>query len=133
MLYLIRGANDNTLRVDGSIVSRGGEFSVLGEGDFAITADSQWASPGTGTTYPSGWTITIPEDELEMKITPSLLDQELDTRATTGVIYWEGEAVVAATLRKRPVAGYGYTELTGYAPYEPLDLESSVAIGTPVP
>ena len=133
MLYLIRGADGNTLRVDGSIVSRDGEFSVLGEGDFAITADGQWASPGTGTRYPSGWNITILEDELEMKITPSLLDQELDTRATTGVIYWEGEAVVAATHRGRPVAGYGYTELTGYAPYEPLDLESSVAIGTPVP
>jgi predicted secreted hydrolase len=133
MLYLIRGADGNTLRVDGSIVSRDGEFSVLGEGDFAITADGQWASPGTGTTYPSGWTITVPEDELEMKITPSLLDQELDTRATTGVIYWEGEVVVAATHRGRPVAGYGYTELTGYAPYEPLDLESSVAISTPVP
>ena len=59
-------------------------------------------------------------------------EQELDTRATTGVIYWEGEVVVAATHRGRPVAGFGYTELTGYAPYEPLDLESSVGLGTPV-
>src|SRR5215207_1370508 len=133
MLYLIRDADGNTLRVDGSIVGPDGEFSVLGEGDFAITADGQWTSPGTGTRYPSGWNITILKDELEMKITPSLLDQELDTRATTGVIYWEGEAVVAATHRGWPVAGYGYTELTGYAPYEPLDLESSVGIGTPVP
>ena len=64
---------------------------------------------------------------------PSLPDQELDTRATTGVIYWEGEAVVTARSRRRPVAGYGYVELTGYAPYEPLDLGSSVGIGTPVP
>jgi hypothetical protein len=41
--------------------------------------------------------------------------------------------VVAALHRGRPVAGFGYTELTGYAPYEPLDLESSVGMATPVP
>ena len=55
-----------TLRVDGSIVSPDGELSVLREGDFVISADGEWTSPETGTTYPSGWTITVPEDELEM-------------------------------------------------------------------
>jgi predicted secreted hydrolase len=133
MLYLIRDADGDTLRVDGSIVSRGGELTVLGEGDFVISVDGEWTSPETGTTYPSGWTITVPDHELAMTVTPSLPDQELDTRTTTGVIYWEGEAVVAATLRGRLVAGYGYVELTGYAPYVPLDLGSSVGIGTPVP
>jgi predicted secreted hydrolase len=133
MLYLIRDADGKQLRVDGSIVSLDGELSVLGEGDFAITVDGEWTSSGTGTTYPSGWTITIPDHELSITVRPSLPHQELDTRATTGVIYWEGEVVVAATDRGRPVAGLGYTELTGYAPYEPLDLESSVGVGTPVP
>ena len=133
MLYLIRDA-------DGRDASRrwldrwpDGELTVLGEGDFAITVDGEWTSPETGTTYPSGWTIAIPDHELSMTVTPSLPDQELDTRATTGVIYWEGEVVVAATHRGRPVAGFGYIELTGYAPYEPLDLESPVAVATPVP
>jgi predicted secreted hydrolase len=133
MLYLIRDADGHTLRVDGSIVSSDGELSVLGEGDFTVAVDGEWTSPGTGTTYPSGWTITVPDHELAMTVTPSLPDQELDTRATTGVIYWEGEAVVAATHRGRPVAGYGYVELTGYAPYVPLDLGGSVGMGTPVP
>jgi predicted secreted hydrolase len=133
MLYLIRDAAGNTLRVDGSIVGPGGELTVLGEGDFTIAVDGEWTSPETGTTYPSGWTIAIPHHELSMTIRPSLPDQELDTRATTGVIYWEGEVLVAAMHRGRPVAGFGYTELTGYAPYEPLDLESSVGPGTPVP
>ena len=132
MLYLIRDADGNTLRVDGSIVGPAGELTVLGEGDFALTVDGEWTSPETGTTYPSGWTITIPDHELSMMVRPSLPEQELDTRATTGVIYWEGEVVVAATHRGRPVAGFGYTELTGYAPYEPLDLESSVGLDTPV-
>ena len=133
MLYLIRAADGKTLRVDGSIVNPDGDLAVLGEGDFVISAGGEWTSPSTGTTYPSGWTIAVPDHQLSMTVTPSLADQELDTRATTGVIYWEGEAIVAATHRGVPVAGYGYVELTGYAPYEPLDLGSSVGAGTPVP
>jgi predicted secreted hydrolase len=133
MLYLIRDADGRALRVDGSIVGADGDLSVLGEGDFTIAVDGQWTSPRTGTVYPSGWIITVPDHELTMTVTPSLPDQELDTRATTGVIYWEGEAVVAATHRGRPVAGYGYVELTGYAPYVPLDLRSSLGMGTPAP
>jgi predicted secreted hydrolase len=133
MLYLIRGADGKPLRVDGSIVNPDGELSVLGEGDFAIAVDGEWTSPTTGTTYPSGWTVTVPDHELAMSVMPSLPDQELDTRATTGVIYWEGEAVVTAAHKGRQVTGYGYVELTGYAPYVPLDLGSSVGIGTPVP
>jgi len=45
--------------------------------------------------------------------------QELDTRATTGVIYWEGSQVVAATRDGEPVRGEAYVELTGYAPAVP--------------
>jgi predicted secreted hydrolase len=133
MLYLIRDADGQPLRVDGSIVSPNGELSVLGEGDFVVSVDGEWTSPETGTTHPSRWTISVPDQELAMTIRPSLPGQELDTRATTGVIYWEGEAVIAATHRGRPVAGHGYVELTGYAPYEPLELGSPVALGTPVP
>ena len=132
MLYLMRDAEGGSLRVDGSIVGPDGNLAVLGAEDFVVTADGNWTSPETGTTYPSGWTILIPDHELEMSVTPSLLEQELDTRETTGVIYWEGEAVVAAMHHGAPVAGYGYVELTGYAPYEPLDLRrSSVATATP--
>lgn len=38
-------------------------------------------------------------------------DQESDTRATTGAIYWEG--AVRASTGGREV-GRGYLELTGY-------------------
>jgi predicted secreted hydrolase len=42
--------------------------------------------------------------------------QELDTRPTTGVVYWEGSQTVRATRDGMPIAGEGYVELTGYAP-----------------
>jgi predicted secreted hydrolase len=132
MLYLIRDAEGEALRVDGSIVSPTGELSVLGAGDFLVNAEGEWTSPTTGATYPSRWTIEVPDHDLIMRVSPSLPDQELDTRATTGVIYWEGEAVVEAMFRGQPIGGYGYVELTGYAPYEPLDLTSSVPAATPV-
>jgi predicted secreted hydrolase len=42
-------------------------------------------------------------------------NQELDTRRTTGVTYWEGQVTVSGTRTGTPVAGRGYVELTGYA------------------
>jgi predicted secreted hydrolase len=47
---------------------------------------------------------------------PTVAAQELDTRATTGVIYWEGSQVVRATRDGKHLSGQGYVELTGYAP-----------------
>jgi predicted secreted hydrolase len=44
-------------------------------------------------------------------------DQELDSRASTGTIYWEG-AIRAAQAGR--VLGRGYLELTGY--WKPLKL-----------
>ena len=53
---------------------------------------------------------------LGVDLQPTVARQELDTRATTGVIYWEGSQRVAATRDGSPVAGQGYVELTGYGP-----------------
>jgi predicted secreted hydrolase len=44
-------------------------------------------------------------------------DQELDARASSGTIYWEG-AVTA--LRGNAALGHGYLELTGY--WKPMKL-----------
>jgi predicted secreted hydrolase len=48
-------------------------------------------------------------DDLVLK--PLLDDQELDSRASTGTIYWEG-AVTA--YKNNTAVGRGYLELTGY-------------------
>ena len=49
--------------------------------------------------------------ELDLDLEPLMDDQELDSRASTGTVYWEG-AVRGA--RRRQAAGRGYLELTGY-------------------
>jgi predicted secreted hydrolase len=50
-------------------------------------------------------------------LAPLMDDQELDSRASTGTIYWEG--AVRALQAGREV-GRGYLELTGYG--QPLKL-----------
>ena len=118
MLYVIRAPDGSPLIVDGSFVADDGSLTVLDREDVALTATGSWTSPRSGATYPSGWRIELPSQELTLDVTPSLLDQELDTTQTTGVIYWEGEVTVTGTHAGQLVGGLGYVELTGYAPGE---------------
>lgn len=74
-----------------------------------------WRSPRTGTVYPVSLRITL--GAVSIAIEPLMDDQELDARASTGTIYWEG--AVQAVRDGRP-AGRGYLELTGY--WRPLSL-----------
>jgi len=43
-----------------------------------------------------------------------VLDQELDTRGTTMIIYWEGACNVAGSAGTCRVTGQAYVELVGY-------------------
>ncbi len=130
MLYVIHDGAGTPLIVDGSLVAADGTLTVLEADDFAIEATGEWTSPATGTTWPSGWTIAVPSAGLDLRVTPMMLDQELDTRYTTGIIYWEGQSLVEGTRDGRPVAGRAYVELTGYAPVE--EAEALGPSATPV-
>lgn len=68
-----------------------------------------WKSPRTGAEYPVE--VMVRSGETELRLQPLMDDQELDARASTGTIYWEG-AVTA--FRDRTAVGRGYLELTGY-------------------
>jgi predicted secreted hydrolase len=70
-----------------------------------------WKSPRTGVEYP----VEMQVNDLVLK--PLMDDQELDSRASTGTIYWEG--AVRALSRDREL-GRGYLELTGY--WKPMKL-----------
>ena len=68
-----------------------------------------WKSPRTGTSYPVSMLVTSKNRQFVLE--PLMDDQELDARASTGTIYWEG--AVKAYKGSAPV-GRGYLELTGY-------------------
>jgi predicted secreted hydrolase len=115
-LSLVRAADGTYPLVYGTHDDASGAFSNLTASDFTVMPTGSWTSPATGATYPAGWRIAVPGRDLLISLTPTVSSQELDTRATTGVVYWEGSQVVGGTRAGIPLRGEGYVELTGYAP-----------------
>ncbi len=115
-LSMVRAPDGTDPLVYGTLVARDGSMRRLGPGDFTVAVTGHWTSPATGITYPAGWAVSIPSAEIEAKLTPTVPQQELDTRATTGVVYWEGSQRVTASVAGRDVGGQAYVELTGYGP-----------------
>jgi hypothetical protein len=52
--------------------------------------------------------------ESRFKIIPRLECQELETRGSTSIIYWEGGAKVEGEIDQRTVTGKAFIELVGY-------------------
>ncbi|HSO30519.1 MAG TPA: lipocalin-like domain-containing protein [Candidatus Sulfomarinibacteraceae bacterium] len=118
---LVRDSGGAYTLAYGTLVDRDGRTSHLAGDAVVVGPDPArtWRSPATSAVYPAGWTILVPREGLVIDLEPTLPDQELDTRPTTGVVYWEGSQVVRATRNGIPVAGEAYVELTGYAPAGP--------------
>ena len=68
-----------------------------------------WRSPRTGAEYPVS--VRVKTKQRVLRLEPLMDDQELDARASTGTVYWEG--AVRAFDGNNPI-GKGYLELTGY-------------------
>ncbi|MBM3383653.1 MAG: carotenoid 1,2-hydratase [Betaproteobacteria bacterium] len=99
----------DTLYAGGTLLSPQDVVRVLAPDQVAFEPLRRWRSPRTGTTYPVAMKVAILGRE--WLIEPMMDDQELDARASTGTIYWEG--AVGAKLEGTTV-GRGYLELTGY-------------------
>ena len=111
MYYQLRPREGEATDFDlGTLVTSDGAYSGLDAADVNIEALDHWRSP-LGGTYPSRWRLQIPEEGLDIEITPYVSDQELHTL----VRYWEGAVRIKGTSNGQPVNGSGYVELTGYA------------------
>jgi predicted secreted hydrolase len=111
MLYVVRHDNPDKAQFFGVLVAPDGSTRHLEASDVQLEVLDKWQSPHSGATYPAQWNIHLPDEGLELLVTPYLADQELDTAVT----YWEGAVQVEGTQQGEPVAGHGYVELTGYA------------------
>ena len=132
-LSLVRDADGSYPLIYGTRVRPDGTTQHLDRDAFKVDVTGRWTSPTTGATYPAGWSIELPADQLTIDLTPTVPAQELDTRATTGVVYWEGSQKV--TARRGPGAGVdlggeAYVELTGYGAAA-LPGASSVPVPSP--
>ena len=99
----------------GSFVDERGRVTALRDSDFEMTPLEEWSSPATKARYPIRWRIRVPRFGLDVEIAAAMPNQELITKETTGVIYWEGSISLQGTRGGKPVNGRGYLEMTGYA------------------
>ena len=98
----------------GTFVDSEGRATHLTREDFMLEASEHWRSPHTGATYPSGWRLQVPRVGVDVWVTPVLKDQELDTRGTTMIVYWEGSCTVRGQHNGAETTGNAYVELVGY-------------------
>lgn len=76
-----------------------------------FSALRRWKSPLSQADYPVEWTVRTPSGTYTVK---AVLDnQELDSRSSTGAIYWEGLSELLDNQGQS--VGRGYLEMTGYA------------------
>jgi len=109
--FRLRRADGSSLWAGGSWRSASGALSVFEPQQVRFTPGRIWASPASGARYPLQWTVDTPAGRFEVR---ALLDaQELDSRGSTGTVYWEGLSDLYDAQGRR--VGSGYLEMTGYA------------------
>ena len=105
-------------RADGSVSWAGGSFRAAGTAGSSFAVDAvrfepgrRWTSGASRASYPVQWQLQTPAGRFGVS---ALLDaQELDSRGSTGAIYWEGLSELLDAGGRR--IGLGYLEMTGYA------------------
>jgi predicted secreted hydrolase len=119
MLYRLRRADGTPApESSGSWIGPNGNFIALPLDSVRVASDRTWKSPASSAIYPARWQVRVRVPggaDYELVIEPAMADQELVTRESTGVTYWEGACRVRGMRDGAPVAGRGYVELTGYA------------------
>ena len=114
--FRLRRRDGSALWAGGSHRGADGKLRVFTADEVQFVPQRSWSSPTTLARYPVQWEIRTPAGRHGLR---ALLDaQELDGRAGSGAVYWEGLSEMLDE-RGRPV-GRGYLEMTGYA--QPLRL-----------
>ena len=115
MAFRMRGKDGATLWSSATLRPRGGLPQTYGGPQVEFRARRTWTSPRTGTAYPVSMEFRVRDRVFTLE--PLFDDQELDARAGTGTLYWEGAVRVRS---EGGPAGRGYLELTGYAERVPF-------------
>ena len=114
--FRLRSKTGRALWDGGSFRPRAGGVYVFSPGEVVFSPQRVWKSPMSLASYPVEWIVRTPADFYTVR---AVLDnQELDSRASTGAIYWEGLSELRDSNGR--LAGHGYLEMTGYA--QPLRL-----------
>ena len=109
MAFRMRDRSGRALWAGGTLQGADGRARTFAPDAIRFAPTRTWRSMRTGVTYPVA--MTLEAGGLALGLEPLMDDQELDSRASTGTIYWEGAVRALASGRE---AGHGYLELTGY-------------------
>ena len=115
MVYLLReqGGQLNSAS-SGTVIDKSGKLQHLTKDDIRVEILDSWKSLRSKAVYPARWRLMIFPLSMELTITPNLSGQEMHTRSSTGVTYWEGSVSANGQAGRQPLKGVGYVELTGY-------------------
>jgi predicted secreted hydrolase len=109
MAFQIRAKDGSKLWAHAALRERDGRTTQYGAEQVGFAPQQRWTSPRTGASYPVATVLST--GATQWRLSPLQNDQELDSRRSTGAVYWEG--AVRLERDGRP-AGRGYLELTGY-------------------
>jgi predicted secreted hydrolase len=115
MAFRVRRRDGGVLWAGATQRDSAGRTRALGPQEVRFEPLKTWISPHTQASYPVSMRLSAGSIDVELK--PVMNDQEVDARASTGTVYWEG--AVSANSRGG-FFGRGYLELTGY--WKPLQL-----------
>ena len=109
--FSIRGRQPNSepLHAYASLRAHGGAVQTFGPRDVRFSTLSEWISPRTRATWPIAREVRVGDRTFVTQ--PLMADQELDSRRSTGAVYWEGASLL---LENNKPIGRGYLEMTGY-------------------
>jgi predicted secreted hydrolase len=110
-VFHLRRADGSAVWAGGSLRARGGMPRAFRADEVRLEAGRRWISPYTQAGYPVQWRIDTPAGRFTVRAL--LDDQELDSRGSTGAVYWEGLSELLDGEGRR--IGRGYLEMTGYA------------------
>jgi predicted secreted hydrolase len=111
MAFRMRDAAGNARWAAATLRSPDGSVRTFSPDEVAWTPTRTWRSPRTGADYPVAWRVRVGDREFDVE--PLMYDAELDSRSSTGTIYWEGP--IRLRSPGGALLGRGYLELTGYA------------------
>lgn len=109
--FRLRRADGSALWAGGSFRAAGGATRNFEAGEVTFTPGRTWQSAASQARYPVEWRLATPAGRFVLRALQD--DQELDSRASTGAIYWEGLSLLEDESGRR--VGRGYLEMTGYA------------------
>jgi predicted secreted hydrolase len=115
-LFQLRRQDGRRDWAGGSLRTPGQPDRSFAPGEVEMTPTRHWTSPATGARWPVAWRLKSPAGE--MLISAAFDAQEVDARRSSGLVYWEGVALLFDP-QNRPL-GAGYLELTGYIGKPPM-------------